>query len=50
MEVTLGKNTIGDGNKMKVDLSTYNRSTSNKRKVFTNTQSVGTLVPFLREY
>ena len=50
MEVTIGKNTIGDNNKMKVDLKTYNRSTSNKSRTFTNTQSVGTLVPFMREY
>ena len=50
MEVTIGKNTIGDGEKMKVDLKTYNRSTNNKTRTFTNTQSVGTLVPFMREY
>ena len=35
---------------MKVDLKTYNRSTNNKTRTFTNTQSVGTLVPSMREY
>lgn len=43
----IGKNTLGDNNKMKVHLRTYNRSTHNLSTVFRNTQSVGTLIPFL---
>lgn len=43
----IGKNTLGDNNKMKVHLKTYNRSTHNLSTVFRNTQSVGTLVPFI---
>lgn len=43
----IGKNTLGDNNKMKVHLRTYNRSTHNLSYVWRNTQSVGTLVPFM---
>ena len=43
----IGKNTLGDNNKMKVHLKTYNRSTHNLSTIFRNTQSVGTLVPFV---
>lgn len=43
----IGKNTLGDNNKMKVHLKTYNRSTHNLSTIFRNTQSVGTLVPFI---
>lgn len=43
----IGKNTIGDNNKMSVDLHTYNMSTHDLSTIFRNTQSAGTLVPNL---
>ena len=49
MKQNIGKNTLGDNNKMSVDLKTYNRSTHNLSYVWRNTQAVGTLVPFLCE-
>lgn len=45
IQKNIGKNTIGDNKKMKVDLKTYNRSTHNLSTVIRNTQSAGTLVP-----
>lgn len=41
----IGKNTIGDNDKMKVHLHDYNLSTHDLSFVHRNTQSVGTLVP-----
>lgn len=49
MKKNIGKNTIGDNNKMSVDLKTYNRSTHDLSYVWRNTQAVGTLVPFMNE-
>lgn len=46
---SVGKNTLGGGKKINVNLHTYNRSTHNRGYVFRNTQDVGTLVPFLCE-
>lgn len=43
----IGKNTLGDNNKMKVNLRTYNRSTHNLSYVWRNTQAAGTLIPFM---
>ena len=43
----IGKNTIGDNQKMTVDLHTYNMSTHDLSTIFRNTQSPGTLVPNL---
>lgn len=43
----IGKNTIGDNNKMSVNLHTYNMSTHDLSTIFRNTQSAGTLVPNL---
>ena len=43
----IGKNTLGDNNKMKVNLRTYNRSTHNLSYVWRNTQAIGTLIPFM---
>ena len=43
----IGKNTIGDNQKMTVDLHTYNMSTHDLSTIFRNTQSSGTLVPNL---
>lgn len=47
---SIGKNTVGDNNKMKVRLNNYYRSTHDLSYVWKNTQAVGTLVPFLCEY
>lgn len=46
---SIGKNTLGGGKKMQVDLKTYNRSTHDLSYVWRNTQSPGTLVPFICE-
>ena len=46
---SIGKNTLGGGKKMEVDLKTYNRSTHDMSFAWRNTQSVGTLVPFMCE-
>lgn len=49
MKKEIGKNTLGGGNKMQVDLRTYNRSTHNLSHAWRNTQGVGTLVPCYKE-
>ncbi len=46
---SIGKNTLGGGKKMQVDMRTYNRSTHDLSYIWRNTQSVGTLVPFICE-
>lgn len=43
----IGKNTVGDNDKISVDLHTYNMSTHDLSTIFRNTQSAGTLVPNL---
>ena len=44
LQKNIGKNTIGDNNKMSVNLHTYNMSTHDLSTIFRNTQSAGTLV------
>ena len=44
----IGKNTLGDNNKMSVRLHSYNMSNHDLSFVFRNTQSPGTLVPFVK--
>ena len=44
----IGKNTLGDNNKMSVRLHAYNMSNHDLSFVFRNTQSPGTLVPFIK--
>lgn len=44
----IGKNTLGDKNKMSVRLREYEMSTHDLSFVFRNTQSPGTLVPFMK--
>lgn len=44
----IGKNTLGDSNKMKVRLHEYNMSTHDISTVFRSTIGVGTLVPFVK--
>nr|DAO97043.1 MAG TPA: Major capsid protein [Bacteriophage sp.] len=46
----IGKNTVGDGNKMTVRLNNYYRSTHDLSYVWKNTQAAGPIVPFLCEY
>lgn len=45
---TLGGDRLGSGNKMKVDLHTYNRSTHDLSHAWRSSMNVGTLVPFLK--
>lgn len=46
---SIGKNTLGGGKKMQIDMKTYNRSTHDLSFIWRNTQSPGTLVPFICE-
>lgn len=45
---TIGKNTLGDNNKMKVRLREYDMSSQNLSYVFRSTIGVGMLVPFMK--
>lgn len=45
---SIGKNTLGGGNSMQVDLKTYNRSTHNLSTAWRSSMGVGTLVPCLK--
>ena len=45
---SIGKNTLGGGNSMQVDLKTYNRSTHNLSYAWRSSIGVGTLVPCLK--
>ena len=45
---TIGKNTLGDNNKMKVAMRDYERSTQNLSYIWRNTQAPGTLVPCMK--
>lgn len=45
---TIGKNTLGDNNKMKVRLREYDMSSQNLSYVFRSTMGVGMLVPFMK--
>lgn len=45
---TIGKNTLGDNNKMQVRLREYDMSSQNLSFVFRSTMGVGTLVPFMK--
>ena len=47
IQKNIGKNTIGDKNKMSVSLHEYNMSTHDLSTIVRNTQSPGTLVPNL---
>ena len=49
MKVNIGKNTLGGGNKMQIDLRTYNRSTHNLSHAWRSTMGVGTLVPCFKQ-
>lgn len=45
---SIGKNTLGGGNTMQVDLRTYNRSTHNLSYAWRSSMGVGTLVPCMK--
>lgn len=45
---TIGKNTLGDSNKMHVRLREYDMSSQNLSYVFRSTMGVGMLVPFMK--
>lgn len=45
---TLGKNTLGDNNKMKIAMREYDMSSHDISTVFRSTVGVGTLVPFVK--
>ena len=47
IQKNIGKNTVGDNNKMSVSLHEYNMSTHDLSTIVRNTQSPGTLVPNL---
>lgn len=48
MERKIGKNTLGDNNKMKVTLKEYEMSTKDLSTVFRSSMAVGTLTPCLK--
>ena len=45
---SIGKNTLGGGKRMNVDLKTYNRSTHNLSYIWRSSMAAGTLVPFCK--
>ena len=45
---TIGKNTLGDSNKMRIRLREYDMSTQNLSYIFRSTMGVGMLVPFMK--
>ena len=47
--VNLGGDRIGSGNKMKVQMRNYERSTHDLGNVFRTTMAAGTLVPFMKQ-
>lgn len=49
MEVNIGKNTVGDGNKEKIHLRNYERSSHDLGYIWRSSMGVGTLVPFMTE-
>lgn len=48
MKKNIGKNTLGDSNKMSVSLRDYGRSTHNLNYAWRSTMGVGSLVPFMK--
>lgn len=48
MKVNIGKNTLGDNNKMSVELREYGRSTHDLSYAWRSPMGVGTLVPFMK--
>ena len=48
MKINIGKNTLGDSNKMSVSLRDYGRSTHNLNYAWRSTMGIGSLVPFMK--
>ena len=48
MKVNIGKNTLGDSDKMSVSLREYGRSTLNLNYAWRSTMGIGSLVPFMK--
>lgn len=48
MKINIGKNTLGDNNKMSVSLREYGRSTHDLSYAWRSPMGVGTLVPFMK--
>lgn len=48
MKVNIGKNTLGDSDKISVELKEYNRSTHDLSYAWRSPMGVGTLVPFMK--
>ena len=48
MKVNIGKNTLGDSDKMSFSLREYGRSTHNLSSAWRSPMGVGTLVPFMK--
>lgn len=48
MKLNIGKNTLGDSNKMSISLMEYGRSTHNLSSAWRSPMGVGTLVPFMK--
>ena len=48
MKVNIGKNTLGDSDKLSVSLKEYGRSTHNLSSAWRSPMGVGTLVPFMK--
>lgn len=48
MNINIGKNTLGDSNKMAISLKEYGRSTHNLNYAWRSTMGIGTLVPFMK--
>lgn len=48
MKVNIGKNTLGDNNKMSIELREYGRSTHDMSYAWRSPMGVGTLVPFMK--
>lgn len=48
MNVNIGKNTLGDSDKMSVSLRDYGRSTHNLNYAWRSTMGIGSLVPFMK--
>lgn len=49
MKINIGKNTLGDSDKMSVSLKEYGRSTHNLSSAWRSPMGVGTLVPFMKQ-
>lgn len=49
MKTSIGKNTLGGGKKMQIEMRNYNRSTHDMSRIIRTSMSVGTLVPTYNE-